>query len=367
MSQRLVGIIFKFISFVSFQDIQYEALLYLTGECNYGGRVTDDWDRRCLSTILKKFYCRELVETPNYAIDPTGAYYCPDKTDYDDYINYTRSLPLITHPSVFGMNENADIMKDQQETILLFISTLLTQDRTDAMSSGGSAKSPDQIVMDVAMDIIAKLPPNFDRDTAMEKYPVSYSQSMNTVLVQEMNRFNNLLTVIRNSLRNVQKAIKGQIVMSLDLEEVVTSILTGRIPQMWAKKSYPSLKPLGSYVNDFLTRLAFLQVMKQANFNRPPDDGVYVYGLFLDGARWNLQTMELDESLPKLWLKPIKRSDLQERKSYTCPVYKTAERRGVLSTTGHSTNFVIAMTLSTSKPQSHWIMRGVALLCQLSQ
>lgn len=54
-------------------------------------------------------------------------YYCPDKEDYEEFMEYTRSLPLITHPEVFGMNENADIMKDQQEVNLMFTSILLTQ------------------------------------------------------------------------------------------------------------------------------------------------------------------------------------------------------------------------------------------------
>lgn len=89
--------------------------------------MTDDWDRRTLNTILHYFYCVELVEADRYNFDPKGNYYCPAFEEYDEYIEYIKSLPMITHPSVFGMHENADIMKDQQETDLLFYSTLLTQ------------------------------------------------------------------------------------------------------------------------------------------------------------------------------------------------------------------------------------------------
>ena len=60
----------------SLQDVQYAALAYLTGECNYGGRVTDDRDRRTILTILDKFYCSDILDE-KYTFSASGNYYAP--------------------------------------------------------------------------------------------------------------------------------------------------------------------------------------------------------------------------------------------------------------------------------------------------
>ena len=98
-----------------YEELPVDALSYLTGECNYGGRVTDDKDRRLLNSILSIFYTPQIVED-SYKLSPSGIYYAPKHGSYQSYIDYIRSLPLIPEPEVFGVHDNADITKDNQET-----------------------------------------------------------------------------------------------------------------------------------------------------------------------------------------------------------------------------------------------------------
>ena len=112
--------------------------------------------------------------------------------------------------------------------------------------------------------------------------------------------------------------------------------------------------------------------------------GVNIHGLFLQGCRFDDETMQLAESFKKMLfapmpclayfsylinkndrLIPVTRPDYNPGNAYKCPLYKTTQRRGELSTTGHSTNFVLYLDLDSGLEQEHWIRRGVALLCQL--
>lgn len=94
----------------------------------------------------------------------------------------------------------------------------------------------------------------FDYEDAVVRYPTKYEESMNTVLQQEIIRYNKLLKEIHASLRSLKKALKGEVVMSEELEKMGTSLFNNQLPDMWAAKAYPSLKPLAAWVNDLKVR-----------------------------------------------------------------------------------------------------------------
>lgn len=399
-----------------YEDIQYVAIKYLTGECNYGGRVTDDWDRRLIVNILDNFVNSEVVSDPNYLFSDIGPQYgLPRRCEYQDYLKHIENVPVNPPPEVYGLHMNAGITRDYSISMSVTAALVLIE----GAGSAGEGGNVEVLLMQLASEILSKLPPLFDIESSQKKYPVDYNESMNTVLIQEMERFNKLLNEIKSSLLDLQKAVKGLIVMSPALDNQANAMLLGRIPDNWRKFSYPSLKPLPSYVTDFVERLAALdnwftngkpptfwlsgffftqafltgavqnyarakkipidllvfdfEVTKQDYETIPPEWGIYVNGLYMDGGRWDRENQVITEQYPKIlndkmpviWLYPKLKNEFDPGTRYKCPLYKTLERKGVLATTGHSSNFVLAFFLPSDKPSAHWIKRSVALLLQL--
>ena len=65
-------------------------------------------------------------------------------------------------------------------------------------------------------------------------------------------------------------------------------------------------------------------------------------------------------------LSPCEAAQQKSFPHFECPVYRTPERRGVLATTGHSTNFVMELMVPSKASQDHWTRRGVAFLLSLA-
>lgn len=140
----------KFLHLFSSISLSYFVFRYFT--------VTDDWDRRCLGTVLRDFYSPQVAEVPKHKLSPSGVYYVPPKGTYEEYVEFIKQLPLTQHPEIFGMHENVDISKDLQATRLLFDSILLTMGSTSA--EGGNT---DKKLNDIANDILSKVKPPIER------------------------------------------------------------------------------------------------------------------------------------------------------------------------------------------------------------
>ena len=113
------------------------------------------------------------------------------------------------------------------------------------------------------------------------KVDVGSLTSLQLVLLHEVDHFNHLLHVVASSLKNLQLAVQGVLVMSADLERVFSSMLRGEVPAAWAKAAYPSLKPLASWHNDLRARVGFIRSWLVAP--GPPDRFPLPYFFYTQG------------------------------------------------------------------------------------
>ena len=405
-----------------YEETPWDALRYLIGEANYGGRVTDEIDRRVINAYLSQFFHKDVLEHEEFALT-CGAlgevYRVPANTnDLKNHRDFVNKLPLSDQAEAFGQHPNADIsyMIAESEAILNAC-TKFQMAATSAVSSGTNANAhTESRVLQTIAYMLENVPEPLDYESIAKKKKKDMSP-LNVNLLQEIERYNTLLVAVHTSLSELQKGIKGLIVMSRDLDDIFAALAANKVPKKYLK-AYPSLKPLSSWTTDLVRRVAQLSVwahgtyphaywlagftyptcfltsvlqtsarcycipidalsftfsvVADADARSPPADGVYVSDLFLEGAGWDRErnclcepnTMELVVKMPVMHFKPTERRRRRvSAKVYECPLYMYPIRTG----TRERPSFITMVELDAGDAGSaHWIKRGTALLLSLA-
>nr|XP_046242172.1 dynein axonemal heavy chain 2 isoform X2 [Scatophagus argus] len=400
-----------------YEEIPWDALKYHIAEVNYGGHVTDDWDRRLLTTYINDYFCDAAINEPFFKLSSLTSYYIPRDGPQSSYKEHISMLPSTEHPEVFGQHLNADIVSQIAKTRTLFETLLSLQPQVTGHTAAGTSPSREDKVLELLADIRGIIPAPIDYEGTSSLLQDNPSP-LNVVLLQEIQRYNSLLDTIILSLVELEKGIKGLVVMSSSLEETFNCIYDGRVPPLW-EKAYPSLKPLASWTRDLSQRVnqfahwaetiqppvlfwlsgftfpnGFLTAVLQSyarqhnvsvdtlswefivstvddsNLLYPPEDGVFVRGLYLEGAGWDKESSCLVEAeamqmvcpMPTIHFKPVKNRKKTAKGMYLCPCYYFPVRSGGAG----QASFVLSVELrSGAATPDHWIKRGTALLMSL--
>jgi dynein heavy chain len=129
----------------------------------------------------------------NYKFSDSGKYFAPPDGPIQSAIDQIKELPVNDLPEIFGLHTNADITSAINDTNKLLDTVLSLMPR----QAGGTGKSQDEILQESANGILEKIPPNFDIEYVSKKHPITPEESMNTVLQQELLRFNKLISRVR--------------------------------------------------------------------------------------------------------------------------------------------------------------------------
>eukprot|EP00048_Salpingoeca_helianthica_P012895 m.192407 g.192407 ORF g.192407 m.192407 type:complete len:3920 (+) comp15437_c5_seq100:290-12049(+) len=395
------------------EKLPWASLKYLIGEVMYGGRAIDNFDRRVLVTYMDEYMGDFLFDAfqPFHFYESSEAdYRVPaDTSSRDAFVSYIESLPLANGPDVFGLHPNAEIGYFTDTVQEMWGLLVELQPQTAGSSAGGSRED---FIAEVANGMKAKIPAPFDIDRVRTQFGNEPTPTQ-VVLMQELERWNNLVVYMQASLAELLRALSGEVGMSNQLDEIARALFNGQLPPQWRRLAPDTLKSLGNWMvhferryrqyddwikkgdpivmwlsglhipESYLTALvqttcrkhgwpldrstlysAVTQYTEPAAIEERPASGCYVTGLYLEGASWDIKRnalapplpKQLQQELPILQIIPVETAKLKLHGTYRTPVYTTSARRNAMGI-----GLVFEADLASHEHPSHWTLMGVCL------
>lgn len=378
ISYQLISMYLKKAHDFNEEELPYDTLRYLIGEAMYGGRVTDNKDRRVLMTYLEEYFGDFIFDTnQRFFFSQSGDdYVVPNEETFELTLEYIDEIPLFTAPGVFGLHSNAEIQYFNNAAKELWLNIL---DMQTSDGAGGGGINKEEIIRNISDEIQTKtLPELFDEYNIRKSFDVPTPTQV--VLLQELERYNKLIVKMKTTIIDLKRALNGEIGMSAELDTLGNSFFNGFLPPIWAKLAPPTLKNLVGWIAHFerrfkqyrawidieepkviwlsglhipesyLTALIqttcrakgwaldkstmFTNVTKNrdaSEVTKRLEQGTYVQGLYIEGARWNGDTDCLDYQKPKelitemplVQIIPVEANKLKLRGTIKTPVYTT--------------------------------------------
>jgi dynein heavy chain len=222
--------------------ISWVTVQYMVAEAQYGGRITDDLDRELFVTYTAKWLCEDIFKSSfcfnNYANDYN--YKIPAGVEIQQFRDHIDTIPPVDSPLIFGLHPNADLTYRLKEAAEMVATIIETQPKD---SGGAGGKSMDEIVKDLCLELLEKMPVDFVEEifratVAKLKGPPNttdkgFGAPLNIFLFQELQRLQNIIAIVRTNLRSIAMAIDGTVVMTTELLQDLGYIFDARVPISW--------------------------------------------------------------------------------------------------------------------------------------
>lgn len=220
--------------------ISWPTVQYMVSEVQYGGKITDNLDRRLFITYGNNWVSPRIL-ADGFSYNPPELlnrmpndfnYSVYDGLEIDGYRKWAGSFPEIDSPEVFGLHPNADLTYRVKEVSTLLRTFGETQPR---QTSGGSGRSMEAVVTEKADELLSKLPEEYVEEDYRQKLRKlgGMEVPLNIFLYQEIQRLQKVLTKIRNMLIAMQQAIRGEVVMTQELVEAMGDVFDAKVPNSW--------------------------------------------------------------------------------------------------------------------------------------
>jgi len=421
ISRRLLALYLEKAHEDNDEFLPWGSLKYLIGDAMYGGRVSDNLDRRVLKTYLEEYMGDFLFDDcQKFSFSRIGFdYEVPPFGDLEHYKQAVEKLPLTNPPSVFGLNPNAEIGYYSNAVKDMWRDLISLQPRS---TGSGEGMSREDYIALTAKDIMNKIPiasmdvGSYDllqiRVLLEQKNDDGVVTPCQVVLLQELERWNLLAIRMASSLGDLQKALIGEIGMSDQLDQLGDSLFNGFLPSLWRKLLPNTEKALGSWMNHYIRRYeqydrwinegepaviwlsglhipeSYLTALVQTTCRKrgwpldkstlytvvteytssdglePLESGCFVQGLYLEGAAWDFDNRQLRTQDPKVLVVdlPIMRViPVEASKLKLHNTFRTPVYVTQARKNAMGVGLVFEADLATEEHTSHWVLQGVAL------